>query len=66
MPGLASDDRVKLIVFAGSVVAALTVILAANVTVHDRSMSLLEGAGTPLRAGLERLAANPQTCAMTM
>jgi hypothetical protein len=66
MPPLGREDVRKLRLFVAVVVGLLAVILAANVAVHDRTSLLVEGAGTPMRAGLERLAANPTVCAMTM
>jgi hypothetical protein len=66
MPPLAPEPTKKLRVFVAIVLGVLCLLLAANVTVHDRSSILTEGAGTPLRAGLERLARNPTICGMTM
>jgi len=56
----------KLVVFVTIVVAALAIILSANIAIRSRTSAFAEGAGTPRRAGLERLWANPTKCAMTM
>jgi hypothetical protein len=56
----------KALAFVGLVVGALAAILAANVAIRDKTGAFAEGAGTPRRAGLEKLAANPTRCAMTM
>jgi len=53
-------------VFAALVTSSLALILAANVAIRDRTSGFSEGAGTPRRAALERLHANPSKCAMTM
>jgi len=66
MSPLATEPKKKLLVFVAIVMGTLALILAANVAVHDRSSILTEGEGTPLRAGLERLARNPTTCGMTL
>ena len=62
----AREDRRKLVVFVAVVSATTAAILAMNARVHGQSIAAVEGAGTPLRAGLERLAANADKCAMTM
>jgi hypothetical protein len=74
MPPQSREETKKLLVFVGVVLGLLGLILFANVTVHDRSALLSgkgdgdrsQGAGAPLRLGLERLARNPTKCAMTM
>jgi hypothetical protein len=66
---MASQDPAltkKLQVFLGLVVGSLGIVLAANVAIRSRTSAFSEGAGTPRRAGLERLWANPTRCAMTM
>ncbi len=65
MPPQSPLETKKLIVFAALVTGLLGVILAANVAVRGRTSGYAEGAGTPRRAGLERLNANPDKCAMT-
>jgi hypothetical protein len=66
MPPQSPDETKKLLWFTGVVTGSLAIILAANVAVRSRTSSFSEGAGTPRRAGLERLWANPTKCAMTM
>ena len=66
MPPLPPLERKKLVVFVGIVIGLVGTILAANVAIRDRTSAFSEGAGTPRRAGLEKLARNPTKCAMTM
>jgi len=66
MPPQSPQETKKLIAFVSVVAGAVGAILAANVAIRDRTSAFAEGAGTPRRDGLERLAANPNRCAMTM
>jgi hypothetical protein len=66
LAALSTLERKKLVVFVVTVVVALILVLWTNATVHARTVGVAESAGTPLRAGLEQLLANPEECALTM